>query len=502
MISNFNKMKKFEFLCFYLFLLLISLPDLQSNNKPSGNDIIQLNSRREIFVDHYLIDKLNGTGIVMQKPHDEGAVIYFDKPWEGPFTGYSTIIKDDDIFRLYYRGLQVAGKDGNTAETTCYAESVDGINWVKPVLGLFEIEGSYDNNVILADAAPVTHNFCPFIDTNPGASPDQKYKALGGTRHSGLIAYSSPDGIRWEKIGEKPVLEHNPDLHGSNAFDSQNVAFWSESEQCYVLYFRSWKTPHGRLRTISRATSVDFINWKDESATFKSPNLPDEHFYTQQTSPYFRAPHIYVAIGGKFMPNRQVLTEEEALKLNVHSRYFGDVSDAFLMTTRGGNYYDRTFLESFIRPGIDLSNWISRTNFPALNILQTGPYEMSVYLNQDYAQTTSHLRRYSMRIDGFTSINAPYSGGEVITKPFVFSGEELEINYSTSAAGEIIIEIQDINGHPVEGFTRDEAHVITGNEIERTVTWNNDKNLAELACKPVRLRIFMKDADLYSLRFK
>jgi hypothetical protein len=48
-----------------------------------------------------------------------------------------------------------------------------------------------------------------------------------------------------------------------------------------------------------------------------------------------------------------------------------------------------------------------------------------------------------MRLDGFTSINAPYSGGKIITRPFTFTGGELEINYSTSAAGEIRIEIQD-----------------------------------------------------------
>jgi hypothetical protein len=29
---------------------------------------------------------------------------------------------------------------------------------------------------------------------------------------------------------------------------------------------------------------------------------PVEHLYTNQTAPYFRAPHIYVAIAARFMP--------------------------------------------------------------------------------------------------------------------------------------------------------------------------------------------------------
>ena len=119
-------------------------------------------------------------------------------------------------------------------------------------------------------------------------------------------------------------------------------------------------------------------------------------------------------------PNVQVLTEEKAKELHVYPGYFKDCSDAYLMTSRGGNAYNRTFMEAFIRPGIGLDNWVSRSNYPALNVVQTSPEEMSIYVNQDYAQPTAHLHRYSLRLDGFTSISAPYTGGEVITKLFYF----------------------------------------------------------------------------------
>ena len=99
---------------------------------------------------------------------------------------------------------------------------------------------------------------------------------------------------------------------------------------------------------------------------------PPEHLYTHQTSPYFRAPHIYVAIGARFMPRRQILTDEQAKELNVDPDYFKDCSDAIFMTTRGGDVYDRTFMEAFIRPGIGFDNWVSRSNYPALNVVQTG----------------------------------------------------------------------------------------------------------------------------------
>ncbi len=229
---------------------------------------------------------------------------------------------------------------------------------------------------------------------------------------------------------------------------------------------------------------------------------PNEHLYTNQTSPYFRAPHIYISVAARFMPKRQVLTDEQALALNVNPKYFKDCSDAILMTSRGGNKYDRTFMDGFIRPGIGFQNWVSRSNYPALNIVQTSPMEMSIYVNQDYAQPTSHLRRYALRLDGFISVHSSYNEGEMITKPFYFNGNNLVLNFSTSAAGMIKVEILDIDGKPIKGFDIDNSNEIIGNEIEKVVTWNGKSTLKELSKQPIRLRFIMKDADLYSIRFK
>ena len=107
-----------------------------------------------------------------------------------------------------------------------------------------------------------------------------------------------------------------------------------------------------------------------------------------------------------------------------------------------------------------------------------------------------------MRLDGFSSVNAPYKGGTLTTRPFTFTGNQLEINYATAAAGEIVVEIQDENGIPLPGFTRQQADRLIGNELARTVSWKGNSDVGTLASKPVRLHIYMKDADLYSIRFK
>jgi hypothetical protein len=460
--------------------------------------IIDLGTKRELFVDQYLIDKMDGVSLALHTPRDEGPVFYFDKPWEGPFSGYATIIKTGDFFRAYYRGLSIAAGDESETQVTCVSDSKDGIHWTKPELGLYKIGSSTKNNVVLAGDAFTNHNFTPFLDTNPKADPAGKFKGIGGSHKSGLFFYASPDGLKWTKVVKDAVFKEG-------VFDSQNVAFWSESEQQYVLYFRTWSeggfTAFKGKRTVSRTSSRDFLHW-DKPAAMTFSGTAQEDLYTHQTSPYFRAPHIYLAIGARFMPGRKVVSDEQAKILNVNPSYYKDCSDAILMSTRGGTNYDRTFMESYIRPGIGLKNWVSRSNYPALNVVQTGPDEMSVYVNQDYAQPTAHLHRYSLRLDGFSSISAPYSGGTVTTRYFKFSGKQLYLNYATSAPGEIRVELQDENGQPIPGYDFESAELIIGNETNRMVRWQGQTDLSSLLGKIIRLKIQMKDANLYSLQFQ
>lgn len=461
----------------------------------AASEALNIGSRLELFVDHYLIDAMEGARLQLHAPIPGEKVLAFDQPWEGRFVGYVTVLQDDHRYLMYYRGLPVAGKDGSDTEVTCVALSVDGVHWERPHLGLFEVNGTLDNNVILAGHAPFSHNFSPFLDTRPGVPGDERFKALAGTEKAGLAAFVSADGFHWRKLREEPVIT-------DGKFDSQNVAFWSETEATYVSYFRTWSGGDwAGFRTISRATSPDFINWSPTEA-MSFGDAPMEHLYTNQTLPYFRAPHLYTAICARFMPGRRVVSPEQGAALGDTARYSGDCSDTVFMTSRGGIRYDRTFMEGFVRPGVGLSNWMSRTNYPSYGLVPTGPATMAFYIQRNYAQPTHYLQRMILRTDGFASVHAPYEGGEMRTKPLIFAGGSLAINYSTSAAGSVWVEIQDAEGKPLTGFTREDADEIIGDEIERTVTWKDNADLSALAGKPIRLRFIMKDADLYAIRFK
>ena len=161
-----------------------------------------------------------------------------------------------------------------------------------------------------------------------------------------------------------------------------------------------------------------------------------------------------------------------------------------------------TFPEALVRPGLEPSSWSARTNFPGKGFIATSEEEISVYVQRDYGFKTHGLERMVVRTDGFTSIRAPYGGGEFLTRPLRFLGNELVLNYATSAAGGIWVEVQDRKGEPIPGRTLDDCPEIIGDEIERVVRWKEGPALGRLQGTVVRLRFVMKDADLYSIRFR
>ena len=468
---------------------------------------VQIDSRLELFVDDYLIDTLRGVRLRLHSPQRQEVAIVFDKPWEGGVCGYATVFHDGDIYRMYYRGQGMAGTYADYPqcygpEVTCYAESIDGIRWTKPDLNLFE--GEYTsrykkkftitkpNNIVWMGRGRLvhtTHNFTPFKDPNPDCKPEARYKAFGRVfePEDGWLAFQSPDAIHWSLMQEDAVIANK----GRN--DTHPAIFWDVVRKQYVEYHRG--DMRGGIRDVITSTSKDFIHWT-EPVYVTYGDTPIEQIYSSKVLPYFRAPHIYLGF-----PMRLVLGRVWAEEHPEH-----EISDAVFMSSRDGVHFDRRFMEAWIRPGLDpeRKSWIHGNTEPVWGLLQTGPEELSVYWIENFGQLGSNaqLRRGTLRTDGFVSVHADYRGGELLTKPLAFAGRRLVINFSTSAVGSVRVEIQDPQGKPIEGFTLADSPEIYGDAIEQVVRWKGGSDVSKLAGKPVRLRFVMRDADLYSLRFR
>ena len=455
----------------------------------SKGSVIDMDSRLELFVDDFLIDRMSRTRLQLHHPTPKDVAILFDAPWEGNTCCYYRVFRDGDLFRMYYRGSDYDHRTEKASEQfACYAESKDGIHWTKPNLGLFDFNGSKKNNIVWKGFG--THNFAPFKDEKPGCKRSERYKALAGYKR-GLAALKSADGLHWSLMHDEPVITRG-------AFDSQNLAFWDTVRGRYVDFHRQGRKRGRnriRVRDIMTCTSPDFIDWT-EPEWISYGNAPAEHLYTNAITPYPRAPHIFMGFPKRFVPSRQ-------------SQYHiqPGVSDGVFMTSRDGKQWKR-WGEAFIRPGLLIDRWANRNNMTAWGLLLTqsdvrdGLEELSLFSSEGYYVKNCRLRRFTLRLDGFVSVQADRRGGEMVTKPLKFRGRKLVINYSTSAAGSISVELQDAKGRPIKGFTSQDCGEIFGDEVEEVVKWSGKSDLSKLSGKPVRIRFVVKDADLYSMQFR
>ena len=172
------------------------------------------------------------------------------------------------------------------------------------------------------------------------------------------------------------------------------------------------------------------------------------------------------------------------------------------MTSRDGVHFERRFMEALNRPGIDSNNWIDRNVMMAKGMLETAPGELSVYYGEHFKRPTCRTRRATYRTDGFVSVHAGYGGGQMVTKSLTFAGDELVMNFSTSAVGGVRAEVQDGDGRPIPGYELHKSSEIFGDAIEQVVSWGENTNVGALEGTPVRLRFVMQDSDLYSIRFR
>lgn len=487
---------------------------------------IDIGSTLELFVDHFLIDRIAGDArLTLHHPQPREVALNMDKPWEGNAALYVTTLADGPRYRMYYRPWHIdvtrSGSESNLTQDArkrvCLAESADGITWSRVRAGHIEFNGSTDNNIVWEGAGEEQKGvggFSPFIDANPDCLPEQRYKAVGAQSRAttaGLYALSSQDGLQWRLMNDAPVIT-------DGKFDSQNLAFWDAVRGEYRAYIRDFYGYDDHfsngVRGIKTTTSPDFLTWSDPE-WLVYPGSPDEQLYTNQVIPYYRAPHIFVGFPTRYVerpwcPEVEDLPEPEHRKLRAEflERAGAALTDGLFMTSRDGKVFKR-WNEAFLRPGPQLEgNWTYGDNYQSWGLIETpsaptgAPPELSFFSSEGYWRGSGNrLRRFTLRIDGFVSFSASAAGGVLVTKPLTFTGRQLLLNFATSASAPVRVEIQDADGNPLDGFREEECVPVLGDELARRVRWKGGASVASVAGKPVRLRFALADADLYSFQF-
>ena len=492
-----------------------------------GYNMIHITRGLIPFWDDYMIDhRFTDAVLSVNKPEKKDVVLVFDKPWEGHGTGYITMIREADKYRMYYEVWAPFDPNYTDGINVCYAESTDGIHWEKPNLGICEFHGSTDNNIILRR---IEDNFTVMRDDNPDCPPEHRYKAtlysadpndaltdlakvVGSETKNSLVCMVSADGIHFK--------EHSVISRGY-AYDTLNSLHWNPHTKKYYCYIRDFHVNpvnplsnknEKEVRGIRVMESEDFENWT-EPQPLNFMGGEDYPLYTNCIMAYPGDTRYYVGWPSRYVERKEWTANYDRLcgaekrkeRMTRHPRLGLTVTDCVFMSSRDNvNWY--RFDEACITPGPEMgTNWIYGDCYPAMGgLIETPsafpgePNELSVYADFDrWHPLPVKMVRYVYRMDGFASVKATYKPQTLHTKPFTFEGETLKLNFRTSARGGITLRILDERNVPIEGYTTCE---IFGDSIDRIVDF--DKPLAELQGKVISFSFTMSDAEIYAMKLE
>lgn len=507
--------------------------------------------QRQVFVDWHLVEAgygakwptgnqegmgpwemPHGIKLVIHKPRiDYEPIVSVDQPWEGSIHFHTTLFEDGGIYRLYYTpnygGIEEHGHPMNAySYMLAYAESNDGVNWVKPEVGSVDFQGSKKNNLVYGlETALDRPAAAGTVFKDPSAQPAERYKFVHRGISDGnrcVFGAVSPDGLHWEPI-EEPILPNYMS-------DTQTIVGFDSDKGRYTGYFRGWSgnfdlgsgRPLGR-RTIAYAETEDFRHWPVPQMVVAPDtyDTPGTDIYSNGYTPWPDAKD-----GHLMFPSYYERTD--------------DINVVHMLTSRDGVYWERPTREPIMSTGDPgtagepNADWRSGV-FAGAGLASLSPGEVSLPVTPTWRShnnagdvlegglADSQVGRdkrgpapgeaaficlATWRTDGFTSIEAE-SEGAFTTIPFVFTGGRLQLNTWTRFGGEVRVElleapIESRSGNflpAVDGRAFEDSDPISGDHLDHTVTWNGESDISGWAGRTVRLRFRMRRARLHSFHF-
>ena len=460
---------------------------------------VRISDAVQLFVDDYLVEtaeKVSRTFHQVEKS-PQNPVLRGDGPeQEGGVLVFGSVLHEDDLFKMYYF---TADHSADNWRHQRLVYSKDGLQWERPSLGLIELNGSKDNNIVFSY---LTHSgflegLEPVRDPRP-ADANKRYRSLftGGhwsrdtvsihkDRPRGMYAAWSPDGLRWG-CTDKPI----PAL-GLIAHDRASLMYDTLRNR-WIAFLKDDVTEYDRVRMISFSDDCEtwspwetlFVGGRDEKGTLKDLYFNNGFVYGD----------MYLGQLVEFCqdPNHPVL-------------------DIHLITSRDGRHWERAPAGGPFIPVGGSGEWDRFNNQPT----SSGPLRIGdqlyfyysgrtyrhshqTYSGNDKGESNCYVGLATLRIDGFASLDASFNGGVVTTKPLQFDPGALRVN-AKADFGSVAVEALDVEAKPIPGYTLGECIPMKADSVDALIKWQK-RDLARISGNPVRLRFRLTNARLYSFR--
>ncbi len=468
--------------------------------KPQAIDI---DTGRQLFVDSFLIHRTDMRINYHQATfYSENPVLSVDKEWENTQEGYPYAAPFSDgvwydeeqkKFRMWYMAGGKWTSSEKHAMCTCYAESTDGLHWVKPMLDV--VPGT---NIVDTD----NRDSCTVWLDKQERDQSKRYKMF-------LVQYE-PDYIQWQF-----VLKYSSDgIHWSGAV-AQSGAIADRSTAFYNPFTQKWGlSMRHHIPNVSWRARAYLEHADPEQAISLAHRLRNAHgdkhvlfWFTPDTKEKRRSDYPVCEPG---IYNFDAIAYE-SIMLGLYSQWQGPENDVCkrhmipkhneiqLGYSRDGFHFYRPVHDAFAGVSNEKDAW-NYGNMQSVNgtplivgdrlyFYFSGRRKNDTWWDAGLSTGAAFLRR-----DGFASLDA-HDDGYIETEPLTFTGKYLFVN--AQVQGTLLASVLDCNGHEIPGFTKEDCIGFTGDSTKKMLCWQGGNELPDIK-EPVRFLFTMKQGSLYA----
>ena len=460
--------------------------------------VIPIAVGRQLWVDDFLIAQTNLARVFHQPRKFAGNPVFkpetrleteTGQPVACPKSGGVWWDPADHRFKMWYE----AGWIG----TMAYATSVDGIHWERPDLDI-----QPGSNRLLPALKP---DSTTVVLDHEAANPAERFKLFlrgpGGPPQPAHCLVS-PDGIHWSDpvptgdLGDRSTVFLNP-FRKKWVYSIRASGKLSSKARGRSRYYRE----HADFLPGAKWTNDDLVFWTGADALDpRDPAIGDRvQLYNLDAVAYesvmlgfyqvLAGPANDVCMKGGFPK-----TTELALAYSRDGFHWHRPDrTAFISASRQEGTWNRGYVQSVggVCAVVGDRLWFYHIGFQGDSSMK----ESNWLKNGMYSKGSTGLA--SLRRDGFVSMAANAQGGSLTTRPVTFEGEHLFVNVDCPA-GELRVEMLDVNGQPIEPFTLQNCIPVAVDSTLHRVQWRGDPGLSSHRGKPVRFRFYLKSGDFYS----
>jgi len=479
---------------FVWMLFVILLTNCKSENTISTEELLLLkesvsetNANWQLFIDDYWISSSKNIISTLHQPekNELNPLIQGDVPWEQNPYCFGTVIYDEEasIFKFWYQSYNDIDISLQVRTPVLYATSKDGIKWNRPNLGIFEFQGSKDNNIILQNYGHHDLYSPSVIKDTLDSDPKKRYKMIWwdfplgkkGYQDDGMCVAFSPDGIHWKKYPDNPVLQVSK--NEKSISDVMSV-MQDQNTGKFVAYTKGWAAPWPSHRQIVRVESTDFIHWSEPEVVIRhAHDLKDPQSYGMTTS-QFGNNYIGMIYSYKKPGNETI---DVQLTISHDNKNWDRVANQkiFIPLGKSGSWDDGMI---FCAP---LFNYNNKT------LIYFSAWDNS---HDSKERRRSGIGLATLRLNGFVSLDAKKEGN--ITTKIIKNAEGPLLVNANAKEGVLRAEILDKHGNPISGYSMKDCIPIQSDDVLQLVEWKNHNKLPH-ATEPIQIRFELTKVSLY-----